>query len=102
MDLINAIEAWRTGHTDPDTGKPVSLLRVFSESFFANDVDEVSKTELYVGESTSGGQWRIKQVIGDKDLTIRYATLVNNPSKTTYALAWTDRLALTYDRIENI
>jgi len=32
MDLINAVEAWKTGKVDPDTGKPVSLLRVFLET----------------------------------------------------------------------
>jgi hypothetical protein len=35
MDLINALDAWKTGKIDPDTGSPVSLLRVFSDKFSA-------------------------------------------------------------------
>ncbi len=35
MDLINALDAWKTTKTDPDTGEQVSLLRVFLDTLTA-------------------------------------------------------------------
>ena len=104
---INAPESWKKGTTDPDTGEQVSLLRVLAskntkEIFFVNDTDEISKTLLYVGEASELGVWKIKKITGDKSLVVRYATMENNPLITSYIDAWTDRLTLTYDRIENI
>jgi len=55
MDLINALDAWKTGKIDPDTGEPVSLLRVFLESFDITITGanvSVIATEISINDST--------------------------------------------------
>ena len=101
MNLINETKAWFHNL------KGNQILRVHTsedenETFFPNDFDEFTKTEIYSGASTPDDVWRITQIVGDKDLTIRYATISNNPAVLTYSDAWTNRLTLTYDLITNL
>lgn len=106
MSLINALTAWAF-KKDPSTNKDLSLLRVLSSTdvdtkLHTNDFVEVDKTLFYVGKSNRNDLWVVTENTGDKDLAIRYATISNNPTKTTYIDAWNDRLNLTYNRIENV
>lgn len=52
----------------------------------------------YIGEETSGGDWRITLVTTATG-EVEYASVVNNPTVTTYDDAWTDRAILTYGNI---
>lgn len=82
----------------------LSIIR--SENVFANyktqDVDDAGLT-TYVGELKPTGEWLIKRIVDTSgDLAILYANESNNPAKTSYALAWTDRASLTYNLIETL
>lgn len=74
----------------------VVLSESLSGAYVTNDLDDVAPI-TYIGKS-NGTNWEVQKVTeSGSDLSIRYATIVNNPSNTTYADAWTNRLTLTYE-----
>lgn len=66
---------------------------------FTQDLDEVSTT-TYIGKSKKNGTWQLtKMDEANGDQAIVYASVNNNPTMTTYALAWTNHLTLVYGDI---
>ena len=60
-----------------------------------NDFDDDDPDNEYYGYATDDEDWQIRYLT---PTALRYATLENNPSVTSYATAWTTRAALTYER----
>ena len=66
--------------------------------YATNDVDDVSEANIaYIGKEDPAGDWYIEKVDTSSGTSVRYATINNNSSYTTYSTAWTDRASLTYD-----
>ena len=68
----------------------------FGKRFSTNDVEEASSSLTYVGKEDADGQWALVKIDESSDTSIQYATVSNNPTKTTYTTAWADRASLTY------
>ena len=71
------------------------------KSLSFHDLAVVSK-DTYVGYSSSDVWLVAKTTETGQDLSTRYAKLENNASRTTYALAWANRITLTYELLEDI
>ena len=69
-----------------------------SSGFQVQDVSPKSSNIFFVGE-ISNGNWRIKKVDESLGIKITYATKDNNPTKTSYVQAWTDRATLNFGGI---
>ncbi len=55
----------------------------------------------YYGFQKPDGEWQIKRI--DSPLTqMRIANIANNPTQTTYALAWLNVLTLTYNKVSEL
>jgi hypothetical protein len=67
------------------------------DSFETNDVEKVSNTFTYNGQEDKSGTWCIQSIDSSSGASLRYATILNNPSYTNYAAAWAARASLTYD-----
>lgn len=68
-----------------------------------NDVDKTtSATVIYIGYSDERGNWLFKKIDTTADISARYATKKNNPTITTYAGAYTDRVSLDYDTYDQV
>lgn len=81
-----------------DRTRPLIDTLVKATGFGSNDVDKASSTVTYEGSESPDGEWVILEVtVADTITSMRYATAKNNPSKTSYSTAWTDRASLTYD-----
>lgn len=66
-------------------------------------IDEVSSTLTYIGKEKSDGTWLLQRITESGTITtIDYANIGNNGAQTTYTLAWTNRLTLTYTLLENL
>lgn len=63
------------------------------------DYDDYTTTNVtYVGKMKSDGTWLFIKVDKTGNFkSFRYANISNNATKTTYALAYSDRTTLTYD-----
>ena len=62
-----------------------------------NDIDKSSATLFYEGLEDAEGSWQIVKTTIDGDVTsLRFATVLNNSSITSYSTAWTNRATLTY------
>ena len=61
-----------------------------------NDLEEVGSIQ-YLGKEDSSGDWYIQKIDSTSGKSIRYATINNNTSITSYSDAWTNRATLTYD-----
>lgn len=76
--------------------------------FYTQDVeDDASNNTTFVGKQRKDGTWLVQEIaetsVGAKTSTaIRYASILNNATKTTYGSAWTDRATLTYSEIKNL
>jgi len=58
---------------------------------------DVDGTTEYVGKETNQGVWLIQKIVtSGSDMTMTYATNLNNTSITGYSSAWTNRATLTY------
>ncbi len=53
----------------------------------------------YIGTTKNDGIWLIKKW---ESGSMRYANISNNPTKTIYSDAWTDRADLVYELIEEL
>jgi hypothetical protein len=75
------------------------LKRVSTKSFgeyVANDIEETGNL-TYIGFENLDGDYFIQKIDATTGKTIRFATLLNNSTITSYADAWTGRAALQYD-----
>jgi hypothetical protein len=66
-------------------------------AYFLNDF--LNGDPLYVGKSAGGSTWLV-QKFSTSTGEMRYATQLNNPTVTTYASAWADKLPLQYDQYQ--
>ena len=64
--------------------------------YATNDIEEVG-TITYIGKEDPAGEWFIQKVDQTSGTSIRYATVKNNPTYTTYSDGWTNRATLTYN-----
>jgi len=80
-----------SGDLGGDNPLPVSL-----SEFNTNDIEEASSTVTYIGMETQDGEWMIQKIDTSSDTSFGYATVTNNATKTSYTLAWTGRVTLTY------
>lgn len=64
------------------------------DSGFLTNTVKTDSGNTYVGEEKKSGEWRFKKITSTNDFT--YATVVNNPTKTSYALAYASYTTLTY------
>jgi len=55
---------------------------------------ETDSGNTYVCEEKKSGEWRFQKITATNGFT--YATVTNNPTKTTYALAYASFATLTY------
>ncbi len=71
--------------------------------YVTNDLDDVGGGVTYLGQFKPEGSWLVKRITetGD-DLAVDYANLSNNPTRITYTDAFTNRLTLTYEEIQNL
>ena len=53
----------------------------------------------YFGFQKSDGSWQIKRL---NDSSMRIANITNNPTMTSYTLAWASYDSLTYNKVEDI
>ena len=85
----------------------LSSPTVSVSSYQTSDIDsfDAFADSYLIGqvESTGSGIWLVKRLkkIGDS-WEFTYALESNNPTKTSYALAWADKLNLTYDPPEGL
>ena len=61
-----------------------------SGAFALNDLAEVGSI-TYIGMEDAEGTYVIEQLNNASGLVVRYATILNNPTVTTYADAWAAR-----------
>lgn len=63
------------------------------DDFMTNNV-ETNSGNTYIGEEKKSGEWRFKKITSTNGFS--YATVVNNPTKTSYALAYASFSTLNY------
>ena len=84
-----------------DSNKTVDKLSPMTK-YIIHELDE-SGIVTYIGSMNIYGVWLVKKLTESGNaLTITYANISNNDTRTTFALAWTNRLTLIYDLIENL
>lgn len=78
--------------------QPGSSTGLKNNLYHTNHVDDYTTTNVtYIGCEDKDGQWLIKKVDDTGNYPIiTYATIVNNPTITTYANAFANRVTLTY------
>ena len=64
--------------------------------YVANDIEETGDI-TYIGFENLDGDYFIQKIDATSGKSIRFGTIINNPTRTTYALAWTNRATLTFD-----
>ncbi len=66
-------------------------------SYSTNNIDEASATVTYIGKEDADGAWLIMKIDESTNPTaFTYATVLNNPTLTSYALGWAGRTTATY------
>lgn len=69
--------------------------------YIFHELDDGNPT--YIGSVNPAGNWIIKELVtSGQDISTKYANISNNNAKTTFSLAWADRVTLTYDLIDNL
>lgn len=75
------------------------------DAYAVNDVDDTGSGTTYVGKAKLDGTWLIERLVeSGVDIAKTYANFSNNGSVSpnTYTQAWSDRLTLSYDRIQTL
>ena len=83
---------------DPLNGSGGALKRVTTNAmgeYQMNDKVEAGDV-TYLGMEDAEGDWIIQKIDNTSGITRRFGTKLNNPTYSSYSLAWTDRLTLTY------
>lgn len=60
-------------------------------TYKTNDIESAATS--YFGKTSPSAEWALIKLTGS---VVGYATVLNNPSTTLYATAWTNRATLTY------
>ena len=63
--------------------------------YVTNDVEETGVI-TYVGKEDPVGDWYLQKIDTTSGTSIRFASVINNSSITSYSDAWTNRASLTY------
>ena len=81
-----------------DTAVSVVVTDDEARVFQTNDIDDYTTSNVtYIGKEKSDGTWWIVKIDETGDYAVKgHATVTNNPTLTTYTLAWTDRVTATY------
>ena len=112
FDILNMVStkfshvfgAFRTVQYDSD-GNEVDLATSIKQdeiitklnTFATSDIDEASATVTYIGKMDADGAWLIMKIDESTNPTaLTYATVLNNPTLTSYALGWAGRTTATY------
>ena len=92
-DIITELQ-----HVETDVEAVVTALGTKADEWVANDVDDYTTTSVtYVGkEKKDGTWWMMKLDETGTFLTINHASVTNNPTLTSYTLAWAARTTATY------
>ena len=96
FQVRDAVVATSTENIDPVT------------TYTSQDVDEDLSTDgtFYVGKMKTDGTWLIQKTAKisptEEDYDINFANVSNNGTYTDYASAWTNRLTLTYEKIDSL
>ena len=64
--------------------------------YVANDIEETGNL-TYLGFENLDGDYFIQKIDATTGKQIRFATVINNPTYTSYLTAWTDRATIIYD-----
>jgi hypothetical protein len=80
----------------------VSIDSKITYVYATNHFDDYTTTSVtYIGQETSTGLWKIIKIDETGNFPVfTYASLNNNPTLTTYALAWAARVTATYNIYE--
>jgi hypothetical protein len=70
---------------------------VAGTGFEVNDVASPTSVLTYAGKTDASGAWCVMKVDTTSGTSVRYATVTNNATVTSYAAAWAARATLTYD-----
>lgn len=63
--------------------------------YVANDIEETGNL-TYIGFENLDGEYFIQKIDSTSGKSMRFATVVNNDSVTSYSDAWTNRATLNY------
>lgn len=86
---------------NPTTGTLDRMTQPSGDSRFAtSDIDEASATVTYIGKMDADGAWMVQKIDTTSGTAFTYATVLNNPTLTTYALGWAGRATNTYGTYE--
>ena len=75
--------------------------RVTSDDYSFTDSTSSGSYDYY-GFVKADGTWLIKRLTASGDLSMRIATIDNNPTMISYTLAWAAYESLTYDKVEDL
>ena len=64
--------------------------------YVANDIEETGNI-TYIGLENLDGDYFIQKIDATTGKSIRFATVINNPTYTTYATAWAARATITFN-----
>lgn len=73
------------------------IISSASDKFNINNTVDASATITYIGLESAAGEWCVRKIDTTSGVNIQYATVLNNVGTVTYATAWTNRAALTYN-----
>ena len=94
-------QIWNRSFDEDTNTIQVSDKNSIITEYADQDIDQ-GATLQYVGSSKMDGTWLVKKIDESTGTEIRFANVSNNATKTTYTAAWTDRVTLNYDLIENL
>ena len=77
-------------------GSDGNQISDFGAKYNTSDIDEASATVTYIGKMDADGGWMIQKIDTSSGTAFTYATVLNNPTLTTYALGWAGRATNTY------
>lgn len=83
---------------NPTTGTLDRMTQPSGDSRFnTSDIDEASNTVTYIGKMDADGAWLILKIDSSSNPnSFTYASVLNNPTVTSYGDAYTNRATLTY------
>ena len=86
-----------------ETKQDEIIKKLLMGDYVTNDVDDYSEDNvLYVGKENIEGKWIIMKIDMNSGIVIRGASEVNNPTVTSYADAWSNRLTLNYGYLREV
>ena len=75
----------------------VTAINNIDANFNTNEIEEASATVTYLGMEDRDGVWYVQKIDTTSGNSFQYATVNNNPTRTSYTLGWTNRATLTYE-----